>query len=87
MDRGLNSLTWQRRHFLVWALLIMAGGVGGLVFGWFVSPFARLVQGDNTPDMILAWLHYPEAWWPYVGAGALVTGLAYYAGDLLTGAR
>jgi hypothetical protein len=37
--------------------------------------------------MIMAWLHYPEAWWPYVGAGALVTGLAYYAGDLLTGAR
>jgi hypothetical protein len=33
MDRGLNLLTWQRRHLWVWALLIMAGGVGGPVFG------------------------------------------------------
>ena len=37
--------------------------------------------------MMAAWLHYPVAYWPYVGAGAVTFGLAYYAADLLTGAR
>jgi phytoene dehydrogenase-like protein len=87
MDRGLNPLTWKHQHLLLWALLILAGAFGGLVFGWFVSPFAQLAQGASFPEMLFAWLHYPQAYWPYVGAGALVAGLAYYAADLLTGFR
>ncbi len=87
MDPALNPTTWKRSHLLVWALLVVGGGIGGLVFGWFVSPFARLVQGTSTQEMIVTWLHYPQAYWPYIIGGALVTGLAYYAADLLTGAR
>jgi len=37
--------------------------------------------------MFLAWLHYPMAYWPWFVFGALVAGLAFYAADLLTGAR
>ena len=37
--------------------------------------------------MAFAWLHYPEAYLPYVAASAITAGLAYYAADLLTGAR
>jgi hypothetical protein len=85
MDRGLNPLTWQRRHLVTWALLIAVGAVGGLVFGWFLSPFSRLA-GDPATGFI-AWLHYPLAWWPFVLAGAVTAGMAYYAADLLTGAR
>ena len=86
MDRGLNPLTWKRRHLMTWAALVLVGGVVGLVFGWAVSPFSRVQQGD-AQAMIVAWLHYPEAYWPYVAAGAVTAGLAYYAADLLTGAR
>jgi len=71
---------------MTWAALVFVGGVVGLVFGWAVSPFSRVQQG-NVQVMIVAWLHYPEAYWPYVTGGAVTFGLAYYAADLLTGAR
>ena len=64
----------------------MLGGVVGFVFGWVVSPFSRVVQGNLQP-MFIAWLHYPVAYCPYVAAGAVTAGLGYYAADLLTGAR
>ena len=86
VDRGLNPLTWKRRHLVTWAALVVLGGAVGFVFGWVVSPFSRLQQGD-AQAMVVAWLHYPEAYWPYVVVGAVTTGLAYYAADLLTGAR
>jgi hypothetical protein len=86
LDRGLNPLTWKRQHLVTWALLIVVGGIAGMVFGWFVSPFSEL-EGSDTRTMIAAWLHYPLAYWPYVLAGAVTAGLAYYAADLLTGAR
>ena len=35
----------------------------------------------------MAWLHYPQAWWPFAAIGAVTGGLAYYSGDLLTGWR
>jgi hypothetical protein len=79
-------LTWKRRHLVTWAALVLVGGAVGLVFGWVVSPFSHIQQGD-AQTMIVAWLHYPEAYWPYVAAGAVTFGLAYYAADLLTGAR
>jgi hypothetical protein len=86
VDRGLNPLTWKRRHLVTWAALVVLGGAVGVVFGWVISPFSRVQQGD-AQVMIVAWLHYPEAYWPYVAAGAVTAGLAYYAADLLTGAR
>ena len=85
MDRGLNPLTWQHRHLVTWAALIVAGAGAGLVFAWFLSPFSRL--GGLDPTLILGWLHYPQSYLPYVAAGAITAGLAYYAADLLTGAR
>lgn len=85
MDNGLNPATWRHRHLVIWAVLIAAGAVGGMVFGWFVSPFSRMA-GDPAA-LLIVWLHYPVAWWPYVLAGAVTAGMAYYAADLLTGAR
>jgi len=71
---------------MTWAALVLVGGAIGFVFGWAISPFSY-IQKANRQDMIVAWLHYPEAYWPYVAAGAITFGLAYYAADLLTGAR
>ena len=84
-DRGLNPLTWKRRHLVTWAVLILLGAAGGLLFGWVLSPFSHMA-GDKE-EMFFAWLHYPMAAWPYMAAGAVTAGLAYYAADLLTGAR
>jgi hypothetical protein len=86
VDRALNPLTWKRRHLVTWAFLVLLGGAVGMVFGWVVSPFSRVQPGD-VQVMLVGWLHYPEAYWPYVVAGAVTFGLAYYAADLLTGAR
>jgi len=86
VDPGLNPLTWKRRHLATWAVLVLFGGAVGLVFGWVVSPFSRVQHGD-LQAMLVAWLHYPQAYCPYVAAGAVRAGLAYYAADLLTGAR
>jgi hypothetical protein len=86
VDRALNPLTWKRRHLVTWAVLVILGGAVGMVFGWVVSPFSRVQQGD-VQTMLVAWLHYPGAYCPYVAAGAITAGLGHYAADLLTGAR
>jgi hypothetical protein len=86
VDRGLNPLTWKRRHLVTWAALVLVGGAAGLVFGWVVSPFSH-VQGGGVQAMAFTWLHYPDAYLPYAAAGAITAGLAYYSADLLTGAR
>jgi hypothetical protein len=83
-DRGLNPLTWKRRHLVTWAVLTLLGAAGGVLFGWAISPFAH--SGDPG-TLFIAWLHYPIAYWPYAAAGAVTVALAYYAADLLTGAR
>jgi hypothetical protein len=82
----MNPLTWKWQHLVTWALLIVLGGLVGMIFGWFVSPFSHS-QGAQTQTMFFAWLHYPLAYWPYIAAGAITFGLAYYSADLLTGAR
>jgi hypothetical protein len=82
----MNPWYWKRRHLMTWAILIAAGAVAGMIFAWFLSPFSR-AHGGDTPTMFFAWLHYPVTYWPYVVAGAVMAGLAYYSADLLTGAR
>jgi hypothetical protein len=82
----LNPLNWKKEHLVIWAALILAGGAAGVIFGWLVSPFSR-AQGANTAAMFLVYLHYPASYWPWVAAGAVLAGAAYYSADLLTGAR
>jgi hypothetical protein len=83
-DRGLNPLTWKKRHLIACAALMFAGAVAGFLFGWFITPLSR---SQNAETFFVAWLHYPGAYWPYMAAGAITAGLAYYSADLLTGAR
>ena len=82
----MNPLHWKREHQLIWALVMVAGGLAGLIFGWLVSPFSR-VQGADTGMMFIAWAHNPVGYWPWVAIGAVTAGLAYYSADLLTGAN
>lgn len=82
----MNPLTWKREHQIIWAVVILAGGVAGLLVGFLASPLSR-VPGADMGVMFLAWLHYPQGYGPWVAAGAVTAGLAYYSADLLTGAR
>ena len=82
----MNPLHWKKEHQLIWALVILAGGVAGLLFGWLMSPFSR-VRGADMGLMFLAWAHNPADYWPWVAIGAVTAGLAYYSADLLTGAN
>jgi hypothetical protein len=82
----LNPLYWKKEHLIIWAALILAGAVAGVIFGWLVSPFSR-GQGANMGAMLVAYLHYPASYWPWSAAGAALAGGAYYSADLLTGAR
>ena len=82
----MNPLNWKRRHLVIWAVIIFAGAVAGMGFAWLVSPLSHLAGADPR-TMFFAFLHYPWTYWPYVGAGAVTAGLAYYSADLLTGFR
>lgn len=82
----MNPLDWKREHQIIWVIVILAGGVAGLLAGFLASPLSRMA-GADIGVMFIAWLHYPEAFWPWVAAGAVTAGGAYYSGDLLTGAR
>jgi hypothetical protein len=79
-------LTWKRAHQIAWVITMLAGGCVGMILGWFASPFSHMWRAD-AGTMFLAWLHYPMTYWPWVLGGAIIGGLTYYAGDLITGAR
>ena len=81
----MNPLHWKRAHQIAWMISIAAGGVIGLIFGWLVSPFSHV--GQDGAVAMLAWLHFPSGYVPFLIAGAVTGGLAYYSADLLTGAR
>lgn len=79
-----NPLTWKHAHLAAWLVVSLSGGLFATMLGYIRSPFG---QADSQGVMFLAWLHYPMAYWPWFVFGALVAGLAFYAADLLTGAR
>ena len=80
----LNPLTWKHAHLVAWAVVSLSGGLLATMLGYIRSPFG---QAQAQDVMFFAWLHYPMAYWPWFVFGAVVAGLAYYAADLLTGAR
>ena len=84
MDPQLNPLNWKHAHLAAWVIVCLSGGLLAAMLGYLRSPFG---QAPGQDFMFLAWLHYPMAYWPWFLFGAIVAGLAFYAADLLTGAR
>ena len=80
----LNPLHWKHAHLVAWAFVSLSGGLLAAVLGYIRSPFG---QAQPQDVMFFAWLHYPMAYWPWFVFGAVAAGLAFYAADLLTGAR
>jgi len=80
----LNPLTWKHAHIVAWLAVCLSGGLFATLLGYIRSPFG---QAGDQETMFFAWLHYPMAYWPWFVFGAVVAGLAFYAADLLTGAR
>jgi len=81
-DNSLNPLHWKRSHLVAWAGVALTGAAVGMVLGWLCSPFS------HGPSALFAvWLHYPMAYWPWLGFGAAIAGLSFYSANLLTGSR
>jgi hypothetical protein len=55
-----------------------------MLLGWLCSPFS---QAAPHSVLFFARLHYPIAYWPWLGFGAVIAGLSFYSVNLLTGSR
>jgi hypothetical protein len=80
----LNPLYWKRWHLAAWAGVTLSGAVLGMMLGWLRSPFSHVAPYGA---LFFAWLHYPIAYWPWLGLGAVIAGLSFYSANLLTGSR
>lgn len=81
----MNPLGWRREHLAALVAFAISGGLGGLMLGWFQSPFyrisARSISGEwaDMPRVFMVWLAAPALYWPWPMAGALIVGLLFYA--------
>jgi len=76
----MNPLRWSHEHQHAWIVITVTGAIAGLLFGFIHSPFFALLQ---TWPAFLAWLSLPGSYWPWPTLGFLITGLTFYAVQLL----
>jgi len=74
-----NPLLWTRQHQVAWVVISAVGAVTGLLLGFMHSPAFSEPQAWRA---FVAWLSFPELYWPWPVFGFLGTGLAYYAVQL-----
>jgi len=85
----MNPMDWEREHQLAGVVISAIVAILGMLFAWFQDPFYQLchrwLSGDlaNCTHVFLLWLPEPELYWPWPMIGALLAGLAFYAGRLL----
>lgn len=86
----MNPLRWPGERLAALAALCAAGGILGVVFAWFQSPFYRIGAGTvsgpwaNSTANFLWWLPAAGMWWPWASIGAVLAGLLAYAGLVLS---
>lgn len=76
----MNPLHWKREHQQAWLVISLSGTIAGLLFGFIHSPYFTILQ---TWQAFVAWLAFPESYWPWLVFGFLVTGAIFYAVQLL----
>lgn len=75
----MNPLTWKREHQLAWAVISATGAVAGVLLGFIHSPYFSMSQ---PWQVFVAWLSFPDLYWPWALMGFLITGLTFYAVQL-----
>jgi hypothetical protein len=75
-----NPLHWQREHLIAWAVVCAFGAVAGLLLGFIDSPFFLTSQPSQG---FAVWLSSPQSHWQWPLCGILISGLVFYAAQLL----
>jgi len=76
----MNPLHWKREHQHAWIVISVTGAIAGLLFGFIHSPFFAILQ---TWSAFGAWLSFPGSYWLWPTLGFLITGVTFYAVQLL----
>jgi hypothetical protein len=76
----MNPLHWQREHQTAWIVTSIVGALLGLLPAFIdLPPFSF----SEPWQMFAAWLLLPKAYWLWPLLGFLITGLVFYAAQLL----
>jgi len=76
----MNPLHWTREHQLALVVMSAFGAILGLLLGFIHSLVFSSTQAGQG---FAAWLLFPESHWPWPLFGFLITGLTFYAAQLL----
>jgi len=76
----MNPLHWTRQHQLAWFVISVIGAVLGLLLGFMHSPsFSTPQAGQGFVER----LSFLESYWRWPLYSFLITGLTFYAVQML----
>ena len=76
----MNPLHWTREHQLAWAIVCAFGTVLGVLLGFIHSPYFSMTQPSQV---FMGWLSMPQSYWRWPVLGFVISGLIFYAVQLL----
>lgn len=76
----MNPVHWTGEHQLAWAVVCAGGAVLGVLLGFIHSPFFSLTQPWHV---FVEWLSLPQSYWRWPLFSFLISGLIFYAAQLL----
>lgn len=77
-------MQWKRQHQFTLVIISAFGAILGLLLAFIRSPLFSMPQPWQA---FVAWLAFPQSYWPWPLLGFLITGLAFYAAQLIRGER
>ncbi len=78
----MNPLQWTREHRLAWAVMCTFGAVAGVLLGFIHSQFFSLTRPGQMYEFG-HWLSDPQTYWPWPLLGFFITGVTFYAVQLI----
>ena len=76
----MNPLHWQREHQVAWIVTNLVGAFLGLLLGFIDFPPFSLWEKSHV---FATWLSFPKSYWLWPSLGFLITGMVFYAAQLL----
>jgi hypothetical protein len=76
----MNPLNWTHEHQLAGVVVSAFGGVLGVLLGFIHSPSFSTAQ---PWPVFVAWLSFPQSYWPWPLFAFFISGLIFYAVQLL----